>query len=103
MLKRLLDVDDSLDVFGLHGVAGLAGSIAVGIFATTQVKTSVGVQSLATGIIAVYAFVVTLLLVGTLRAIGTWRVAVDEELEGLDISQTRRVGVASSRETRHDE
>ncbi len=87
MLKRLLDVDDSLDVFGLHGVAGLAGSIAVGIFATTQVKTSVAVQSLATGIIAVYAFLVTLFLVAALRAMGTWRVAVDEELEGLDISQ----------------
>ena len=87
MLKRLLDVDDSLDVFGLHGVAGLAGSIAVGVFATTQVKTSFGVQALSTGIIAVYAFVVTLLLVAVLRAVGTWRVAVDEELEGLDVSQ----------------
>lgn len=86
-LKRLLDVDDSLDVFGLHGVAGLVGSIAVGVFATTQVKASVGVQALATGIIAVYAFVVTLVLVAALRAMGTWRVAVDEELEGLDISQ----------------
>ena len=87
MLKRLLDVDDSLDVFGLHGVAGLAGSIAVGVFATTQAKASFGVQALSTGIIAVYAFVVTLLLVAVLRAVGTWRVAVDEELEGLDVSQ----------------
>jgi Amt family ammonium transporter len=87
MLKRLLDVDDSLDVFGLHGVAGLAGSIAVGLFATTQVKTNLGAQSLATGVIAVYAFVVTFALVAALRAFGAWRVAVDEELEGLDVSQ----------------
>jgi len=88
VLKRFLDVDDSLDVFGLHGVAGLAGSIAVGIFASGQAaKASVGVQSLATGVIAVYAFVATLALVMALRAFGTWRVAVDEELEGLDVSQ----------------
>ena len=87
VLKRFLNVDDSLDVFGLHGVAGVAGSIAVGVFATTQVKGDVGVQSLATGLIAVYAFVVTLLLVAGLRAFGLWRVAIDEEMEGLDASQ----------------
>jgi ammonium transporter, Amt family len=87
VIKRLLNVDDSLDVFGLHGVAGLAGSIAVGVFATTQAKTSIGVQSFATGVIAVYAFVVTLLIVAALRALGTWRVTLDEELEGLDVSQ----------------
>jgi ammonium transporter, Amt family len=87
VLKRVLNVDDALDVFGLHGVAGLVGSIAVAAFATGQVKTSVGVQSLATGVIAVYAFVVTLLIVAALRALGTWRVALDEELEGLDVSQ----------------
>jgi ammonium transporter, Amt family len=87
VLKRFLDVDDSLDVFGLHGVAGVAGSIAVGVFATTQVKANVGVQSLATGLIAVYAFVATLLLVAVLRGFGLWRVAIDEEMEGLDASQ----------------
>ena len=85
VLKRLLNVDDSLDVFGLHGVAGVAGSVAVGVLATNQVKASVGIQLFATSVIAVYAFVVTLLIVAVLRALGTWRVAVDEELEGLDI------------------
>lgn len=87
VLKRVLDVDDSLDVFGLHGVAGLAGSIAVGFFASGQAKASVGVQSLATGVIAAYAFVATFALVAALRAFGTWRVAIDEEMEGLDASQ----------------
>ena len=87
VLKRLLNVDDSLDVFGLHGVAGVAGSIAVGVLASNQAKASVGIQLFATSVIAVYAFVVTLLIVAALRALGTWRVAVDEELEGLDISQ----------------
>lgn len=87
VLKRLLNVDDSLDVFGLHGVAGLAGSVAVGVLASNQAKASVGIQLFATSVIAVYAFVVTLLIVAVLRALGTWRAAVDEELEGLDISQ----------------
>jgi ammonium transporter, Amt family len=87
VLKRLLNVDDSLDVFGLHGVAGFAGSIMVGLLASSQVKSNVGVQSLATGVVAMYAFFATLALVAALRALGTWRVAVDEELEGLDVSQ----------------
>ena len=87
VLKRILNIDDSLDVFGLHGVAGVAGSIAVGVLATSQVKASLGVQTVATGVIAIYAFVVTFALVSALRAFGTWRVAIDEELEGLDASQ----------------
>jgi ammonia channel protein AmtB len=45
------------------------------------------VQTFATGVIAVYAFVMTFALVSALRAFGTWRVAIDEELEGLDASQ----------------
>ncbi len=87
VLKRIFDVDDTLDVFGLHGMSGLVGSIAVGLLASSQVKASVGVQSLATGVIAVYAFVATFALVAVLRALGTWRVAIDEEMEGLDASQ----------------
>lgn len=87
VLKRILNVDDSLDVFGLHGVAGVAGSIAVGVLANASVKANLGVQSFATGVIAAYAFVVTFALVSALRAFGTWRVAIDEEMEGLDASQ----------------
>ncbi len=87
VLKRILNIDDSLDVFGLHGVAGVAGSIAVGVLANASVKANLGVQSFATGVIAVYAFVVTFALVSALRALGTWRVAIDEEMEGLDASQ----------------
>ena len=68
-------------------VAGLAGSVAVGVLASNQAKASVAIQLFATSVIAVYAFVVTLLIVAALRALGTWRAAVDEELEGLDISQ----------------
>jgi ammonium transporter, Amt family len=87
VLKRMLNVDDSLDVFGLHGMAGVIGSIAVGLFVTGTGKASVGIQALATGVIALYAFVVTFLIVAALRAIGTWRVAIDAEMEGLDSSQ----------------
>ena len=87
VLKRILNIDDSLDVFGLHGVAGLSGSIAVGVLANAGVKSSLGIQSFATGVVALYAFVVTFALVSALRAFGTWRVAIDEEMEGLDASQ----------------
>ena len=87
VLKRILNIDDSLDVFGLHGVAGVAGSIAAGVLVNAGVKSSLGVQAFATGVIALYAFVVTFALVSALRVLGIWRVAIDEELEGLDASQ----------------
>lgn len=87
VLKRIFDVDDTLDVFGLHGVAGVVGSIAVGLLASSQLKASVAVQTIATGTIAIFAFFATLLLVAALRALGLWRVAINEELEGLDSSQ----------------
>ncbi len=87
VLKRFINVDDSLDVFGLHGVAGVAGSLAVGILATSQAKATFVVQGLATGVVALYAFLATLIMVAAFRAFGTWRVAFDEEMEGLDASQ----------------
>ena len=37
-LKRMLNVDDSLDVFGVHGIGGTWGSIATGLWATTEVN-----------------------------------------------------------------
>jgi ammonium transporter, Amt family len=87
VLKRWLNVDDSLDVFGLHGVAGVAGSILVGFLTAAQTKANVGAQAFSTGIIALYAFAATFLIVWTLHKMGTWRVLIDAELEGLDSTQ----------------
>lgn len=105
-LKRLLGADDSLDVFGVHGVGGILGALLTGVFAspslggqgifdyvankmssdaysiasqvTTQ-ATAVGVTIAWSAVVSVIAYKVVDLLIGL-------RVAEDEEREGLDIT-----------------
>jgi Amt family ammonium transporter len=98
MLFRLKKgLDESLDAWAVHGMGGLWGAVATGIFATAAIG---GYSGLLEGNIGqftanvvgalsalVYAFVVTLVLAYVIdRAIGL-RVSEDEEYVGLDISQ----------------
>ncbi len=94
-MKRALGVDDSLDVFPVHGVGGILGTILTGVFAAAafggtgfaegrgiggQVMIQLG-GVLAT---AVWSGVLTWLLLKLTDAIVGMRVAGDEETEGLD-------------------
>ncbi|WJI09986.1 ammonium transporter [Methanobacterium sp. CWC-01] len=97
-LKPLLGYDDALDVFGIHGVCGIVGSLAVGIFATPLINSlitgglvagnpaQIGIQALAIGVVALYTVVVTF-LIGKLidRFIGL-RVEDSHEVQGLDLN-----------------
>ena len=95
-LKRMLGADDSLDVFGVHGVGGILGALLTGVFtapslggtgaADFSIGSQVATQALGvvitivwSGIVAFVAYKIADLLVGL-------RVAEDEEREGLDIS-----------------
>jgi Amt family ammonium transporter len=103
-LKRLLGADDSLDVFGVHGVGGILGAILTGVFAapslggtgvidyvankvgdydmTAQLISqlwAVGTVVVWSGIVSIVAFKVVDLLIGL-------RVPEEEEREGLDIT-----------------
>lgn len=91
-----LDWDDALDVWGVHGVGGILGSILVGVFA---VKSINGVDGLIAGdvhqfliqiagvlIISSYAFIVTFLILKVVNRFLPVRVTEDEEVKGLDIS-----------------
>jgi len=92
-------LDDSLDVWGVHGVGGTWGSIATGVFAELSVNPYgadglvAGNPSLLTaqlvGVAATWAYasVVTFLLVKALDAFVGMRVPVHDEMVGLDISQ----------------
>ncbi len=98
-VKTKLNFDDSLDVFAVHGVGGILGMLAVGVFASVAVNSNGangllhgnGVQLLKqfVGIIAVgaYAFVVTLVLGKLVDIVMKLRVGQPEESVGLDISQ----------------
>jgi Amt family ammonium transporter len=97
--KTKLNFDDSLDVFAVHGVGGILGMLAVGIFASLAVNPAGadglllgnGVQLLkqlaAIGAVGAYAFVVTLVLGKLVDVTIGLRVGQPEEAVGLDISQ----------------
>lgn len=103
-LKPRLGYDDALDVFGIHGVCGIVGSLAVGIFATPLINSlitgglvagnvaQIGIQALAIGVVALYTVVVTF-LIGKLidRFIGL-RVEDAHEVQGLDLNQHEESG-----------
>jgi Amt family ammonium transporter len=99
-LKYRFGLDDSLDVVGVHLVGGIWGSLAVGFFGT-QVVNSVGVdglfygggldllgkQALGVGVVALYSFVVTLILGFIIEKTIGFRVKAEDEVDGIDLSE----------------
>ncbi len=95
---RSSKIDESLDVFACHGMGGIWGALATGIFATQTVNSAgsglmdgnwhqVLIQMIAAIASMVYAFVVSWLLAQALKATMGLRVKEEEEEVGLDISQ----------------
>lgn len=99
-LKNVLKIDDSLDVFPVHGVGGMLGTLLAGIFCSTQLGIfsgngfSDGIDSIggqlmvqATGVVStlVYTVVVTFVLLKLVDALVGLRVDPDEETQGLDL------------------
>jgi Amt family ammonium transporter len=107
-IKRVLKIDDSLDVFPVHGVGGILGSLLVAVFASTQLGVfsgygfAEGISSIAgqfsvqaIGVVAVMVFTavatfVILKLVGALT--GGLRVDSDDEVQGLDVTSHEETG-----------
>jgi Amt family ammonium transporter len=93
-VKRVLVIDDSLDVFPVHGVGGILGTLLTAVFAAESMgglglETSIGSQFVTqlTGVIAtiVWCGVISFVLFKILDAAIGLRVTEDEETEGLDI------------------
>jgi Amt family ammonium transporter len=96
-LKPALGYDDSLDVFGVHGVGGTWGAIATGLFASSAIPGSADglfsgnprlllVQIVAVLVTWVFALVVTAVILGALRALIGLRVSDEDEVTGLDLA-----------------
>lgn len=91
-VKRLLGYDDSLDVFGVHGVGGIIGAILTGVFADASVNpagkaASAALQVYGVAVTIVYTAVVSALILFIIKAVIGLRVSTaDEEAQGLDIS-----------------
>jgi ammonium transporter, Amt family len=89
-LKRRLPVDDSLDVFAIHGLAGIAGSVLTPIFNRPELSGSPGkflAELTATVVVLVYSFTVSWVLMTVLSLTIGARVSKEGEQEGLDLSQ----------------
>jgi len=86
-LKHLLGADDSLDVFGVHGVGGTIGALLTGVFAVPAiggVAGSVATQALGVGATLAYSGAATAVILWLVdKAIGL-RVDAEQELVGLD-------------------
>ena len=101
VVKQKWRIDDSLDVFPVHGVGGILGTLLAGVFASTELGVfsgfgfakpdygmlqQVGVQALGVAVTFVYTAVVTW---GVLKLVGLFsplRVTPDEETQGLDLA-----------------
>jgi len=89
-LKRMLKYDDSLDVWGIHGVAGIVGAILTGLFAVEAIgETAGGIGQMITqiqgvAVTIVYTGIVSFVLLKIVDAIVGLRVSDEEEQMGLD-------------------
>ena len=98
-LKTHFGYDDSLDAFGVHGVGGMFGALATGLFATISVNHGGGnglfygnpiqlwIQLKAVAVTAAYSFVVSLILLKAVDKIFGLRVEEHDERVGLDLTQ----------------
>ncbi len=98
-MKGRIGYDDSLDAFGVHGIGGIVGTIATGLFAQSLINPAGSnglffgnnkmfiAQMIAISVTAVYSFVITVVLLKVIDKIIGLRVDEESEVNGLDISQ----------------
>ena len=96
-IKQRLGIDDTLDVFAVHGVGGVLGSVLVAIFAAPQLggvgyalgmnlPRQLGAQIVGVAAVALWSAIATWGLATLLKRIVPLRVAPDDEEDGLDLS-----------------
>ncbi|OGH58076.1 MAG: ammonia channel protein [Candidatus Lindowbacteria bacterium RIFCSPLOWO2_12_FULL_62_27] len=102
--KVKLGYDDSLDAFGVHGIGGIWGALATGLFATQAVNPAganglfygnaaqVWIQLKAVLVTTVYSFVVSYILLKLVDVLVGLRAAEQDERIGLDLTQHREAG-----------
>jgi Amt family ammonium transporter len=96
-LKHRFKYDDSLDVFGVHGVGGMTGILLTGVFATSSIGDASGLfegnprllltQLYGIAVTLAWSAGITFTLLKLVSAFVPVRVSLQQELEGLDISQ----------------
>lgn len=103
LIKSVLKIDDSLDVFPVHGVGGALGTILAAVFVSSAwggagyaegkaLGSQLGVQVLGVLVTAVYAGVVSFILLKLIGIFAPLRVSAETEQQGLDIVQHGETG-----------
>ena len=95
-MKRKLRIDDSLDVFPVHGVGGALGTILTGVFASNAlgifsgqqdiaIGTQVGIQAVGVFATVAYTAIATFIILKIVDVVTGNRVTEEQETEGLDL------------------
>jgi Amt family ammonium transporter len=95
-LKNKIGWDDALDVWGVHGIGGVLGTILLGVFAMSSINGQSGLiegnvgffltELIAVAISAVYAFLFTYVMLALINFITPVKVSENDENEGIDTS-----------------
>lgn len=107
VVKGKLGYDDSLDAFGVHGIGGIWGAIATGLFASPLIQSAysgafagnskqLGIQLIAIGATILYSAVVTVILFKIVEKTLGIRATDEEETAGLDITQHNEIAYNES-------
>ncbi|TCM20408.1 ammonium transporter [Novosphingobium sp. PhB165] len=97
LVKHKWEIDDSLDVFAVHGVGGMAGSLLLGVFLSSGLggvgyaegmsgARQLVAQLLGVSVVALWSAVATVAIGLSLARVLPMRVSEDEEVDGLDLS-----------------
>lgn len=101
VIKPRFGYDDSLDAFGVHGLGGVLGTLATGLFASSKINPAgenglffgnpkqFFIQLLAVAVAVVYTFIVTFIIYKLVDVFFRMRVSEKEEMMGLDLTQHR--------------
>lgn len=96
LIREKLHIDDSLDVFAVHGVGGILGTLLLSVFGQTSmgglglvkpVMEQLGIQSLAVGVTIVWSIIATVVIAFVVKLVTGLRVTPEQEQEGLDYAE----------------
>ncbi len=104
LMKSRLGYDDALDVVGVHGVGGVWGALATGLFATVAVNPAGAnglfygnpgqflIQAIGVGAAIAYSLVLSVIILKIVDVVIGLRVSREDEQQGLDITQHSEIG-----------
>ena len=104
LAKGKIGYDDSLDVVGIHGIGGLWGALATGLFASTAFNPGgadglffgnpklFGIQAYGAFATIAYSVIVTFIILKVIDVVIGLRIDAEEEVQGLDLTQHSEIG-----------